>query len=389
LPEEKRIIPDELLELIGIWYSYVEQGFPRQQDHVVNRISRVLAFLVLGEVEFWHRDPDSVMNDIWERLNIEVGSAAPEADEAVLTVAEQLVQTPADFRFSAHDNQPIDAIPFNDTASDMDFAETTLLEAIGKAQEFRERLEMANADPRAKRSVERLLLVLPQQFEQLNPALMRSKTRALEASAIAYVAAGSEAELFPDAVADLLDLVGTLKDLQGCFPKIAQMERNTVAIEIAGREQEVEQTFSAITVSARELSANYPTMVTVAAAEAVGILDDDISDASSQDLKRDLLARSALIKHNYLSAFYRKLLSPFGREALRVGKLHYDAVLGGSVVGVRTASEKAFPAFVAYQIGGPLAAAAVFLPELFNVLKQAKDVTDRLSKGTDNGSSTE
>ncbi|MVA73329.1 hypothetical protein GOZ81_19940 [Agrobacterium vitis] len=136
---------------------------------------------------------------------------------------------------------------------------------------------------------------------------------------------------------------------------------------------------SAITVSARELSANYPAMITVAAVEAVGILDNDIADASNQEVKRNLLAGSALIKYNFLSAFYRKVLSPVGLEALRVSKLHYNAAIDGSVEGTKATFSKILPATIAYLIGGPLVAAAVVLPELFKSVKEAKELTDRLA----------
>ncbi|MVA17700.1 hypothetical protein GOZ94_01905 [Agrobacterium vitis] len=346
-----------------VWWDLGQQKVP-------------LSYAALLDDEFWSRDPDIVMKEISEWLNSGATESVVVNDATIGQVTDQLVQTPADFRFSSHDNQPIDAVPFRDAASNREFAETTLIEVIEKALEFRERLEQVNADPRIKRSVDRLLAVLPQQFDALNPALMRSKTRSLEAIALAYASAGAEAELFPDAVAELLDLVGTLKDLQGSFPQIADVERNTVAIEIAGREQEVEAALSAITVSARELSANYPGMITATAMDAVAILDDDIVDAPNQDVKRNLLAGSALIKHNFLSAVYRRALSAAGREALRIGKRHYDNIVDKSVAGVGMAVEKAPVAFVAYYLGGPMAATAVFLPDLFRVLAQAKELIE-------------
>ncbi|MGV2124501.1 hypothetical protein ACQZ4R_15595 [Agrobacterium vitis] len=376
------------LNVVWNWYSSLRFG-QLPYSYLGYRHEAVVSGIAKERDSFWQRDPDTVMQDISSRLRLEETRPERIGDTAIEQIADQLVQTPADFRFSSQDNQPIDAVPFEDAASNKEFAETTLIDAVEKAREFRERLEKANADPSVKRSVDRLLAVLPVHLDALNPALMRSKTRSLEASAIAYASAGAEAELLPNAVAELLDLVGTLKDLQGCFPQIAEVERNTVAIEIAGREQEVETALSAITASARELSANYPGIITTSAVEAVAILDDDIADASNQNVKRNLLAGSALIKHNYLSALYRRVLSPIGVEALRVGKLYYKNTVDGSVVGVKTAAEKAFPAFVAYQIGGTLAAAAVFLPDLFKILKQANEFAEDLAEDNKNESKSQ
>ncbi|MBF2715438.1 hypothetical protein [Agrobacterium vitis] len=374
---------DDWFYVIWSWYSSFRLGV-LPYSHLEHRLETVISQVAKELDDFWERDPDAVMLDISGKLHFTELQPKNIDCTAIEQIADQLVQTPADFRFSSHDNQPIDAVPFKDAASNRAFAETTLIDAVEKAQEFREGLEKANADPSVKRSVDRLLAVLPPHLDALNPALMRSKTRSLEASALAYASAGAEAELFPNAVAELLDLVGTLKDLQGCFPQIAEVERNTVAIEIAGREQEVETALSAITASARALSANYPGIITASAVEAVAILDDDIADASNQKVKRNLLAGSALIKHNYLSAVYRRVLSPIGVEAVRVGKLYYKNTVDGSVVGVKTAAEKAFPAFVAYQIGGTLAAAAVFLPDLFKILKQANEFAEDLAKDNEN-----
>ncbi|WP_197435959.1 hypothetical protein, partial [Agrobacterium vitis] len=183
------------------------------------------------KTNFWTRDPDSIIIEVEEVLRLYIDKYAFDLNQVGDNVVERLIQTPADFRFSSHDNQPIDAVPFKDAASNREFAETTLSDAVEKAQELRERLEQANANPSVKRSVDRLLAVLPTHLDALNPALMRSKTRSLEASALAYASAGAEAELFPDAVAELLALVGTLKDLQGCFPQIADVERNTVRLK--------------------------------------------------------------------------------------------------------------------------------------------------------------
>jgi hypothetical protein len=331
--------------------------------------------------DFWNQDPDSVMRELTERLGDVQDGGSVGGGSDVDWIQERLDQVPADFSFRESDTGAIDAMPFSALASDSSFAGTTLTEAREKAQELALRLTCTNAPGRVARSVERLRAVLPERLADLNPALLRSRSRSLEADSVAYGAAGAEAELFPDAVSEMFDLVGTLKDLQGCFPSIADVERNTMAIEFSGREDAVERDLSVISASARELSSQHPSMITEEAADAVAALDADVADAVNPKVKRDLLARSALIKQNFLSAVYRKVLSPAGREAMRVAKLHYDGTVSGSVKGISKVAEVAPLALLVYYLAGPVAAVVVSVGAQFKSLKEAKEITDQLTGG--------
>lgn len=364
--------------IVSYLYRALRDGQPPFWWHG-DKLGEIAQSIAQEADEFWTHDPDAVVSKLSKML-----THNPELlDERINRAREKLVQVVADFSFRENEAGAIDAVAFSAVAIDGSFAKTTLAEGKEKARDFALRIERANVQGRVKRSVERIIAALPEQLTDLNPALLRSRSRSLEADALAYGAAGAEAELFPDAVSELLDLVGTLKDLQGCFPAIAEVERNIVTTEIAGRENDVEQALSEISASARELSARYPALVTNAAAYAVQALDDDVFDATNFKAKRDLLAGSARIKHNFLSAVYSKVLTPIGCEALRVSKLHYNAVIDGSVAGTKKSAELAPLAALAYYVAGPLAAAAVFLPNLFKPLKDAKDVTDRLTSKID------
>lgn len=361
--------------LVFDFYRLLRDGL-HPLSNLGDKAESILVSLVLENNNFWERQPDEVMRDLAERLG---GRGEPTVrDGEIDGILENLIQVAADFRFGENEKGAIDALPFSELARDPGFAGTTLSEAREKAQELADRLKRANAPGRLVRSVTRLLEALPEHVSDLNPALLRSRSRSLEADAIAYGAAGAEAELFPDAVSELLDVVGILNDLQGCFPAIAEVERNIAAIDIAGRENKVQPELSVISVSARELSAQYPHVMTEAAAEAVAALDADIADAADIEVKRDLLARSLLIKRNFLSAVYRKVLSPAGREALRVGKLHYDGAISGSVEGVKKLAGSAPAAFLAFYFTGPLGVLIILLAGQFKSLKDAKDVVDRL-----------
>ena len=103
-------------------------------------------------------------------------------------------------------------------------------EARHKAELLKELLDRSNAEQRVKTSVDGLLDALPEQISDLDEYRLRSRFRSIEADARAYL--NNEAELVPDAVASLVDLSETLKDLQSFYPALRNMEAEVEAIEI-------------------------------------------------------------------------------------------------------------------------------------------------------------
>ena len=177
----------------------------------------------------------------------------------------------------------------------------------------------------------------------------------------------------------MVDLAGTLKDLQSSFPVVVEIEREAAKIEIAGREKEAAAALSDIADKAKELASDHPELVTAEAAAAVAILQEDIDDAATAEVQSDLIASSALTARNFLAAAYTKLLTPAGREAARVAGKYYNAVIDGSAEGLKDLSKKGPLLLVAYYLGGPmLAAAAVFAS--FKTLKNAQDIVDKQAK---------
>jgi hypothetical protein len=332
---------------------------------------------------FWARDPDLVMREIGM-----IVQSGPEADfsqgqevraETIQEIARSIPnQVPAAFRFSAADG-PIDAVPALPVTQQQAFARTTLTEAREKAHELLARLEATNASQRVKRTVARVITVLPVELDALNPALLRSRTRSLEADAYAFAAAGAEAELFPEAVSELLDLTATIKDLQGCFSMIAAVERQSAEISVAGREAEAEEALARIGDSAQELATDHPELVTQSAADAVNSLKADIADAPDAKIKARLIADASLTQSNFLAAAYGKVLSPTGREMIRVSGKMYHAAVDGTADGVRYVATKGPLLALAYYLGGPLLAMAAIFANL-KPLKDAQLAIEQQSK---------
>lgn len=326
----------------------------------------------------WARKPEYALSRLVELTRGR--TADSDVESIVQKTTERLTQVSASFQFTVNPNGPIDAKPLLASTSSA-FVNATLGEAIEKANSLLSQLTTTDAAPRVTRSIERLLGTLDTIGDDLNPALLRSRTRSIEADGIAYVASGSNAELFPHAISEILDLVGTLKDLQSCFPEIIEVERNAAAIEIAGKEEEVRKSIGEIALSARQLSANYPTIVTERAVDAVAIFNDDILDAPTVEVQQQHLAHAVLVTRNFVTAAYRKVLQPTGIEALRVAKIHYEAAINGSVSGTQAAAKKAPEAALAFYLAGWMGVAAVFLKDVLP-LQNAKAITEKLSKDT-------
>ena len=197
--------------------------------------------------EFWtitkDRGAEQILREIAEIAGIRAGDnlyrdgeqrdaggdlAELEADIET-AIANIEPQAPAAYRFEVR-NGKIAALPQADVSTDPRGAQTMLDEARHKAVLLKERLDRSNAEQRVKTSVDGLLDALPEQISDLDEYRLRSRFRSIEADARAYE--HDEAELFPDAVAALIDLSETLRDLQGFYPNLRNMEAEVEAIEI-------------------------------------------------------------------------------------------------------------------------------------------------------------
>ena len=281
---------------------------------------------------------------------VELGKGGEPSDADVEKITKNLTQDAAAFRFVS-DKGPIDVVPFRSPVDEKAFAETTLLEARSKIAQLIETMMRSNSDGKALLSAQSIAALLDVEVSEVNAALLRSKTRTLEAIGIAYAASGSEMEIFAGAVAEILDATGTLKDLQTCYPALRNVEKNAAKLEIAGHEKAVEQEVLKLGEQAQTLNDQTKEVLTDNTVEALNAHNSDIANAPTEEVKSEFLASAFLVAKNFAIAGYQKVLSPVGLEALRVGKMHYHAVIDGSATGTKTAAEKAPLVLLAYFLG--------------------------------------
>jgi hypothetical protein len=187
----------------------------------------------------------------WERF-LAAGGKAPKADEVlffsrlvsrdVSLIRDDLIkwlnsralqsasarqqQRPAAYRFELREGK-IRVLPEPPEPRDREFAVDTYDELVAKAQELFARLSGTNSARRLCNSVERLLSVLGNRFDDLRPGLLLSRSRSIEADRAAFAD-----ELFPDALALMDDTLQTLRDLLAAFPIVRTIEAEGLALQL-------------------------------------------------------------------------------------------------------------------------------------------------------------
>lgn len=179
--------------------------------------------------EWWDRPAEKVNADIaaWlrERDN-QKDDFINKADE----VQKQLVQRPAAASFGwTGDRLSVNApTPLPPASLAQDFLDEVRMKAL----DLRDRLPTTNVAPRVRNSLNGVIAILPEQATDLRPGLLRSRARSLHADATAYAGQFQDGELPVDATAMLLDLSGGLRDLEGCFPELRDIEREIAALNL-------------------------------------------------------------------------------------------------------------------------------------------------------------
>ena len=226
----------------------------------------------------------------------------PDIEQDIETALENLpAQTPAAYRFRWQDER-IKADPPDPSPGDSAVAQDLLDETRRKADALSERLQGSNADPHVARSVNGLLDVLPAAVGDLRPGLFLSRTRSIEADAAAYGEPDAERELFPGAVAQILDLSETARDLQGCFPEIRNIEGERLALNINPDDVDAVQRHVESIV---EKALAEGTVVDDSAKEALRTITAGADqDDASQDKQR-LVGDRVLVVRNFLSPLFR------------------------------------------------------------------------------------
>lgn len=310
---------------------------------------------------------------------------AHDVDDALQNVE---AQAPAAYRFRWQDNR-LEAAPPADIASDPEGAQILLDETRRKAESLAERLERSNADKRVLTSVQGLLSVLPENVADLRPALLRSRARSVEADAQAYSSPGDEEHfLYPDALAALIDLSETARDLQGYFPSLRELEAEITALAIEPSEVEV--------VKARldeivDEAAGRPEVVGPSAVEALRTMEALATEPAPPAVRQKRIADYALVVRNSLSSIARVALdNAFTREAKQLASDIYDKarskVVDGIADGAGAMARPATIIAIAALVGGVfgpvagIAAAAAGFGKVDRLLKLADKWLEKWEK---------
>jgi len=339
-----------------------------------------LTLRIVGQTnEWWERPASEVNADISEWLNER--QSDPEFDRDLKTALENLpTQTPAAYRFLWQDGR-IRAEPPDPSPGDSAVAQDLLDETRRKAEALTTTLKQSNADPYVHRSVCDLLGVLPAAVGDLRPGLLLSRARSVEAIAAAYAGSDGEQELFPGAVAQVLDLSETVRDLQGCLPEIREIEAERLALEIDPRNvDEVGKLLEDIV----DAAVTDQDVVDESAKEALRTMtNESVQDAPIQ-VRQRLIADRALVVRNFASRLYRQAIeSRLAAEAAEMRTEYWNkvrpklvdvAVVGSAVVAVVGVST------IAGHLAGPVAVLGVLVYGFRQLGKSAKLLEESLSK---------
>jgi hypothetical protein len=134
---------------------------------------------------------------------------------------------PAPFDYRVVDGK-IDVAPETARSIDAETSRDLQAECLRKARAVKERLNRMQADAGVRADVEMLLERLGS--EVLRPGLILSSLRGLEAIDRAFDSAEGRQELYPNALKDIFDLTGTLRELAATFPNSREIEAEAVSL---------------------------------------------------------------------------------------------------------------------------------------------------------------
>lgn len=208
------------------WYNLLLDGNVEIKDFFGNTL---LLRLAQQSPNWWSRQSQQVNADIAAWLE-EKSNYKHEFIDKVSEVEKQLSQHPAAASFVWTDNRlSVNApTPLPPASLAQDFLD----EVRVKALDLRDRLAMTNAAQRVRKSLDGVITILPEQATDLRPGLLRSRARSVHADAMAYAGQFQDGELPVDATAMIIDLSGGLRDLEGCFPELRDIEREIAALNL-------------------------------------------------------------------------------------------------------------------------------------------------------------
>ena len=344
----------------------------------------------------WQRGPAAVNAQI--RKLIAAHPSTAESDAEPTNANEEsdallIVQGPAAYSFVEEEGR-IAAQPQVGVPDDPQTAEALHVEVLEKAWQLLERLSRSNAPNRVETSVRRLIDALGSDPEDINPGILLSRFRTLEADMHAYDTVEGRAELFPDAISEISDTARSTEDLMGLFPTIRRIQANALALEMqranaeavraqldeikaaaAQSEMVAESTVEALSASDRELDH---------LKELADAAPDDAARADAIEKRGEVLAAQTLVHRNFLGRTW-DLVS---RNSIELGTAAKRGVVTGVEDGVKTAVSStviAGAAGLALQVAGPTAALAVLVASFTPFAKKFSAARERAERTPEEG----
>lgn len=348
------------------WYEGILDGTDRFGTELSLRIA-------LQREGWWSRPAVEVNADIAAWL----GKGENHKDELIDKVDEvqkQLIQRPAAASFGWTGDQlsvnaPAPLLPAS-------LAQDFLGEVLLKAVDLRDRLAMTNAAQRVRKSLDGVIAILPEQATDLRPGLLRSRARSLHADATAYAGQFQDGELPVDATAMLLDLSGGLRDLEGCFPELRDIEKEIVALNLKPADvPAVQKHLEEINKAASESPVVADNTKTVMAAGT-----ETMKAEATPNIIEVRTAEQALTTRNLVNAAVQGSIQQIlSRVPDTTGRVYEETEKAGRNLIRPVASVGA--SLLVGSLAGPVAGLAVFalaeydrLPGIINFIKEAAKV---------------
>lgn len=239
------------------------------------------------------------------------GSLIPEQRDKEETESV-VVQRPAAFRFGFRNNK-IDALPETPEVVDKSVANDLYQQLLAKTRVLRLRLAQTNSDIRVQHSVERLLDALGNQFDDVRPGVLLSRSRSIESDRKAFDNEEARRELFPAAISMLDDVLLSLQDFTAVYPIVRKIEAERLALAIQG-DRTLLVAIQAETAEIKVAAASSEA-VTNNAVAALQENDAEIEEASALEVRASLIADQLLIVRNFVSEILRAVRD-YGTEAV-------------------------------------------------------------------------
>lgn len=207
------------------------------------------------------------------------------------------------------------AQPTEMNSHNIDISSMFLEEVLFKVRGLKSILYGTNSAAYLHGTIDRMLDVMPERIEELNPALLRSRARTMDNDLARYFTSD---ELSDEVKSRLGDVAGSTRDLLSCFPELREVEAAGLALDLQNLPPE---RLDAVAAAADAITES------VAAPEAAAVVDVSVPEAMremaagadpergwSPDAVRQLADR-VLVTGNFLASFaIGSVVMAFDRE---------------------------------------------------------------------------